>query len=225
VQAFSSTEFTPNMITALPYGYGASQVAAEHPNAQYETFHRCLVAEMARPKSMPVNKAMADSSDASYASGRLDHLGYYAHLDSDRAECDAQVLEPLFEVWFEEAVLEFGWTVPENYTCYFDWPQHAVIDALTEAQANQYKIQTGELSLGSLYAANGEDFNASIERMAREYGVEVAELRKTLFINAFNAKNQQASYMTAVANASKAAQPPEKQQQEEGEDASAVTAA
>ena len=97
-EPFSTLEIQKRMMTALPNAYEPFQMRAEHPNATFESFHRSLINEQARPKSMPFNKAACDSSDYNYASGRLDHSTYYGALDVDRGECDDLVLDPLFDV-------------------------------------------------------------------------------------------------------------------------------
>ena len=187
VAAMSTLEFQKRMLTALPMGWDARQMEGKHPNATFEAFHKQLVNEMARPKSMPYNKAACDSSQYNYASGRLDHQTYYGALDVDRADADDLVLEPIFESWIEEAILEFGWlggdprqVDPMNLNHAWDWPKHRVADIRAEASANDITLKNGSRSLSRQYSDCGEDFQDEIEKMAADFGIDVDTMRQRL---------------------------------------------
>ena len=55
---------------------------------------RSLIAEQARPLGMPYLKAAGDASGHNFSSAKLDSLGYYAVVDSDREDCTELVLDP-----------------------------------------------------------------------------------------------------------------------------------
>ena len=187
VAAMSSLDIQNRMMTALPMGWDPFQMKSEHPNATYESFHKAQINEQARPKSMPYNKAACDSSSYNFASGRLDHQTYYGALDVDRADGSELVLTPLFLIWFEEAVRVFGWLGgnpaalgPAAVAHSWDWPKHFAADIKSEATANEIKLKTGQTTLSRLYSEAGIDFEDVIILMARDYGVEVDEMRKIL---------------------------------------------
>jgi hypothetical protein len=211
---FTQQEITKRMMTALPVGYDPFQMKAEQPTTQYEMFADALINEQGRPKSMPLNKIKCNSASYNYASGRLDHQTYYGSLDVEREDCNDEVLDPLFGVWFDMAVVRFGWLGgnPDAISAgarahLWDWPQHAVADIQTEASANQTKLATGEISLDELYTKGGRDFEDALPKMAQTYGVEPEEMREILRTAIFNANNQQASMEQAEAQANKAAEP------------------
>lgn len=194
----STIEFQKRMMTALPMGYSATQMRSEHPNATYETFHKSLVNEQARPKSMPYNKAACDSSSYNYASGRLDHQTYYGSLDVEREDCNDLVLDKLFSLYWEEAVYANGWFAlgadendPPEHT--WDWPKHAVADVTSEANAADIRLKNGSLSLSTHYSEQSLDFEEEVTRMAKDYGVSVQRMREILLFANLNAQNQQAS--------------------------------
>lgn len=197
----STVEFQKRMMTALPMGYDATQMKAEHPNATYEAFNKAQIAEQGRPKSMPYNKAACDSSGYNYASGRLDHQTYYAMLDFEREDCADLVLDHIFGVWFEEFVLVHGLALDphEEPDHEWDWPKHPTADSVSEAQADDINLKNGSMPLSQLYASNGYDFETQVEAMANDYGVEVKEMRRILLHAVFNAQNQQASIQQANA--------------------------
>lgn len=202
VSPMSTLDIQKRMMTALPMGWDAHQMAAEHPNATYDGFHKTLINEQARPKSMPYNKAACDSSSYNYASGRLDHQTYYGSLDVDREDGDDLVLDRLFDVWFEEAVRAYGWLggnpaaiSPAASAHLWDWPKHRVADVESEANANDKRLKHGGLSLSQLYSEQGEDFEDELAKMAADYGKTVDEMRevllKTMFPSAGQAEQSQ----------------------------------
>lgn len=187
VTPMSTLDIEKRMLTTLPEGYSPSQMKAEHPTGNYESFHKSLVNEQARPKSMPYNKAACDSSSYNYASGRLDHQTYYAALDVDRADCDEQVLDVIFRAWLFEAVIVYGWfggnplAISEAGLAHtWDWPKHRVADVQAEADSNKTKLQSGQISLPQLYSDNGYDLEDQIPVMAQTFGVDEAEIRRRL---------------------------------------------
>lgn len=187
VAPMSTMDIEKRMMTALPRGYKPEQMKAEHPTGNYESFHKSLVNEQARPKSMPYNKAACDSSSYNYASGRLDHQTYNASLAVDRADCNEQVLDKLFTAFLREAVMVFGWfggnpnAIAETGLSHtWDWPKPQVADVQTEADANETKLQSGQVGLHRLYAESGLDLEDEIPAMAQTFGVDEAEIRKRL---------------------------------------------
>lgn len=211
VTAMSTLDLLTGTMVALPNTVEPIQLDAKQPAATYEMFNRALINEQARCKNMPFNKAACDSSSYNYASGRLDHQTYYGALDVDRADGDDLVLDRLFDVWFDLAVMTFGWLGgnPDAITAgakahAWDWPKHPVADLQTEASANSEKLKTGQTTLSRIYSEAGEDFEDDLEVMARDYGVPVDEMREILRTALFNAMNQQASMETAAAQTKQA---------------------
>lgn len=184
-EPFSTLSIQKRMMTALPNSMKASQLKAEHPSATYEAFHKTLINEQARPKSMPYNKAACDSSSYNYASGRLDHQTYYAALDVEREDCNDLVLDPLFDVWFEAAILTYGWlggnpdaVSPQARAHLWDWPKHRVADVESEANANDKQLKNGTKSLSAIYTEAGEDYEDECEKMAASNGITLEQQKQ-----------------------------------------------
>ncbi len=223
VAPLSTLDIQKRMMTAMPAGWDATQMKAEHPNASYEAFHKAQINEQARAKSMPYNKAACDSSSYNYASGRLDHQTYYGALDVDREDGNDLALDRLFPLWFNEAVRAFSWLGgnPDALSPYaslhsWDWPKHQVADIQAEAAANDKNLRNGSLSLTRLYAENGEDFEDELPVIANDYfgGDQESgmtqdernqEMRKIVRNSIFNNQSQQASMATAEAQSQGAA--------------------
>ncbi len=183
VRPLSTLPIEKAMFTALPAGYDAFQPKAEQPSATYAEFTREQSGEQARPLNMPNNIARADSSGYSFSGGKLDHLTYFVSVDVEQQDIEEDVLDPLFEVWFAEAVLRFGWGVPAdpppNHG--WDWPEKPVIDEVKHANANKTNLSIGVAVLRRLYAEGGLDFEEELPHMAEDYGITVDEMRAALF--------------------------------------------
>lgn len=178
VSPMSTLDIMRGMMTALPNNMEPYQLKAEHPAPSYTDFHKTLINEQARPKSMPFNKAACDSSSYNYASGRLDHQTYYSALDVERADCNDLVLDPLFDVWFNLAVARFRWLGGDPTRISFaakshlwDWPKHRVADVESEAKANDKQLKNGSKSLTSLYSECGEDYEDAVIMQASANGI------------------------------------------------------
>lgn len=189
--AFSTIDFQKRMMTALPMGWDAGQMRAEHPNAQYESFLRTQINEQARPKSIPYNLAACDSSSYNYASGRLDHQTYFSGLDVEREDGNDLVLDKLFAVWWPMAVKDYGWvadpeTPPDHI---WDWPKHPVADISSEAGANDKRLRNGTTTLSGIYSEAGQDFEDKLAEMAADFGVTPDAMRSILLQTIFTPKS------------------------------------
>src|SRR5690606_27924119 len=92
------------------------------------------------------------------------------------------VLEKLFAVWFEEAVLAYGWSVrsfPLPLHAW-DWPKRQALDIKAEADATDKRLRNGTLALSRYYAEQGEDYEDELDIMAADYGVTPDEMRTIL---------------------------------------------
>lgn len=189
IDPFDSIDIEKRMMVALPEGYDAFQPKAEQPTSTHAEFSKSLLQEQARPHSMPYNKAACDSSSYNYASGRLDHQTYYAHLDVERCDCDLSVLDVLFSVWFEFAVVANGWLGGNPLAIgsrasrhMWDWPKHQVADIKAEAEANDKRLKNGTASLVETYAKAGEDYEDELIKQATANGTTVEIQRQVNFL-------------------------------------------
>jgi len=174
VDPFSSIQFTKRMLMVAPMGWDAKQMKGEHPNAQYNDFHRSLISEQARPISMPFNAAACDSSTYSFASGKLDTLCYRAELDVERCDCNETTLDRIFAAWFAEwTIVADRRDIPPAHQ--WDWPLHPVIDAVAESNATDTKLKNGSTSLRQVYSDAGKDFEDELSVMAEDFFGEATQ--------------------------------------------------
>ena len=185
---FSTMPLEKRMMTALPAGYDASQMRSEFPTTTYWEYHKSLINEQGRPASMPLNKAMCNSADYNFASGRLDALPYCGNLDVQREDCNDLVLNKVFSIWFDLSITAFSWLGGDPLAVSsaarahdWDWPKHRIADVESEANANKTRLATGQIGLERLYSEMGLDLEDEIPQMAKTYGVTDQELRLRLF--------------------------------------------
>lgn len=185
VTAMSTLELLTGTMIALPNTVEPVQLDAKQPAAQYEMFHKTLLNEQSRPKCMPYIKAACDASGANYATGRLDHQGYYGCLDIDRRDADRAVLDVAFNAWFDSAVRQFGWLggdpealSPAARAHLWDWPKHKVIDQQAEADARDKNLKNGSLALHQIYSDEGLDYEDELIKQSQANGLTVDEQRK-----------------------------------------------
>mgnify|MGYP000477655023 CR=1 FL=1 len=199
VTPLSTVEIPKGTMTALPMGWEAMQLKPEQPGATYQEFLRSQINETARPKSIPYNLAACDSSSYNYASGRLDHQTYFIALDVEREDANDLVLDPLFDLWWQEAVLVFGWNgdAGEPPPHQWAWPKHPVADVQAENSAKDTRLRNGTAFLSQIYAEEGRDFEDELPKMAQDYGVTPDEMRQILLNALFNSQNQQSAMLTA----------------------------
>jgi capsid protein len=180
---FSTLPVQKGMMVALPGGGDAFQPRPEQPSSTYESFNRAQLCEEARPLNMPYNLAACDSSGYSFSGGRLDHLTYFVGVDVDQADIEDQMLDPLFDLWWPEAVLAYDWSLdPERVPQHaWDWPARPDIDESKSASARETDLRTGSRSPSRVYSDKGEDFEDELILMAQDYGKTVEEMREALF--------------------------------------------
>jgi len=182
IRPLTELEIDHNMAVAAPMGWHGNQLKAEHPSTTYEGFNKQTVNEQSRPISMPRNVAMCDSSDYNFSSGQLDHHTYFAACDNERLDGDELIVEPTFEAWWAEAKDVYGWAFDSAYVPphSFGWPAYPKIDPEKTAKGRKVSLSTGEISLRRVHAEDGHDFEEELVVMAKDYGVEVDEMRVIL---------------------------------------------
>lgn len=180
VTPLTTLDYENGMMTALPRGYKVSQIDGKHPNALYSEFLRAQLSETGRPKCMPFNLVACDSSTYSFASGKLDHLSYFGGIDVEREDCNDQVLDPLFALWWAEAVLVYGFnadpSTPPPHG--WNWPKHPVADIGGEANARDTNLKNGSTGLEKVYADAGMDYEDEVQKQAESYGIPVEDMRQ-----------------------------------------------
>lgn len=167
VAPYTTVDSEKRQIMTLPMGWEATQMKAEHPIATYEGFTRANHAELGCPVAQPVNVTGGDSSNYSFASGKLDTLFYREAIDVERADCNELILDPLFAAWFREwTTVESRRDIPPLHQ--WDWPRHPVIDDVADASATQTNLQTGRKTMRQVCSDDGSDYEDQLAIQAED---------------------------------------------------------
>lgn len=97
------------MFVTMPWGYKMKQLSAEQPTTMYDKFVDALLREIVRPLLCPFNISAGTSKDSNMASGILDSHIYKGGQEAERLHCSESVLEPVFDLWWAEAIREEGY--------------------------------------------------------------------------------------------------------------------
>lgn len=190
VEPMSTFDIQKRMMVTLPDGYEAQMPKAEQPTAQHGEFTKSLVSEQARPRCMPYNKAASDHSGDSFASGRLDHIPYFEGIDNvNRQDCEDLVLNQLFDVWYDFAIVTYGWLGgnpeaigPAARIHGWDWPTHVVADQKSDASAKDTKLKSGQTTLAELSNEGGSDYEDRLVMEAESNGLTTDQQRQYNFL-------------------------------------------
>jgi capsid protein len=187
VLPFDTLEVQNGVIVGLPSGGDVFQAKAEQPPTTHESFLRTQVGEQARPLSMSYSLAACDSSNANFASAKLDQHPYFAAVDVDQADIEDSVLDPLFALWFEQATTVYGWnfdgaSAPSHA---WDWPGVPIVNEVDTATSRKTNISTGVSNVPRIVAEDGYDAEEELEKEAAYYGVTVDDMRAKHFQSDF----------------------------------------
>ena len=182
VRPFSSLPIERRMLVATPAGGKISQLKAEQPPTTYDTFNRQIVSEEARPLSMSYSIAACDSSGNSFSGTQNDHLIFYQGIDAEgRSDCELQVLDKVFSVWFSLAAHVYGWAVPDSPAPRHEWgwPPMPQVDAQMAADADKAELAIG-VPPSVIADRRGADFEDWVRIGAADYGITEDEYRAKL---------------------------------------------
>lgn len=170
----------------LPDGWDMGQFKAEQPITTYSEFKTEVLNEIARCVDMPLNIAACNSNNASFSSGKLDHLTYGNSIAIDRQQIEDVVLDSLLLSWLEEAMLIPG-LIPEGlppiseWEWEWQWDAMKVGDPLKEEAAIDLRLRNGTSSVPHELEEQGYDWEAIIEAQAEFFEVTPAEVKKAIF--------------------------------------------
>jgi len=170
---WSLIELERRMATVLPEGWKLGQMTAQQPTTTYPEFKREIINEMARCVLMPRNIAAGDSSDYNYASGRLDHQGYFKAKRVEQDDGEEWVVDRIQSAWLREALVRdlalLSGRVP--HTWFWDGTEH--VDPLKEAKAQEARLKNNTTTLADEHGRQGNDW----QKKLRQRAIEKAEIK------------------------------------------------
>ena len=164
-------ELEKRMATVLPDGWRLGQIEAQQPTTTYAEFKREILNEIARCLNLPYNIAACNSSGYNYASGRLDHQTYYKSIRVEQAHLAEAVLDRIFAVWIDEAMLTSDLSILRTvrgmpHQWFFDGTEH--VDPAKEANAQATRLASSTTTLAYEYARQGKDWEVELRQRAKE---------------------------------------------------------
>jgi lambda family phage portal protein len=179
VDPMATMEIEKRMFGALPMGWETEQMKPEQPAATHEQFIRVTLNEIARCMNMPLNVAMCNSENLSYAGGRLDHQTYFQAIEVERADVETVVLDPLLEDWLDEELrvgeslavgpevrAEILAEIRAGHEWLWDGFEH--VDPYKEAHAAAVLAEKGLLTEAEYCGRMGYDWEERQEQLKRE---------------------------------------------------------
>ena len=161
------------MYTWLPYGWDAVSFPTSQPVTTYAEFKREVLTEIARCLNIPYNIAAGDSSRHNYASGRLDHQGYFKSIRVDQAFIGERCLDRILWAWLQEFVFVtpglvgviLSGRLPQHL---WMWDGREHVDPLKEEKAKTERVKNGRATLAQEGARDGVDWEENLDQLVRE---------------------------------------------------------
>jgi lambda family phage portal protein len=175
VDVATEIPLAPGSLLTLSHGWKAQGFKAEQPVSTYGEFKGEILAEAGRGPGAPRSLTTADSSAFNFSSARLDHLPYQRGVWIERRR-DRRQLDKLFAAWWAEYTLipeAAGGApagLPDFATITWDWHWDGFswMDPAKDAQAVQSRLDMNLTTLAEECAAEGKDWEESLEQRARE---------------------------------------------------------
>lgn len=174
----------PGAVYQLKEGEEPKAVAPTHPNAQFEAFTNCAASYIGAALKTP-RDVLTKSYNGSYSASRAAMIDYWRVVEMERSWLNADLNDPVFEEWFNEAVARGRVSAPGLYSdplIYRAWMRHEWvgtsmphIDPVKEVQAMQLQVQNHFLThKQATTKLNGGDW----DRNAAEAENEAEQMRR-----------------------------------------------
>jgi lambda family phage portal protein len=159
--------------TFIPLYPGDKMVpfSPDRPAPQFAAFSEFVLRQIGLSMGLPYEQVMKDYSKTNYSSARAALLESWRYFTTRRSWLNTYWAQPVYELWFEEAVNAGLIEAPDYYdkrTLYTraKWigPGRGWIDPVKEAQAAQVRIATGISTLEIECAEQGLDYNDVIDQ-------------------------------------------------------------
>ena len=172
-------------IPVLPFGDEIKMATADRDVTSFDTFTRSIIRLIASSLGETYEAVSMDFSQTNYSSARAALLLSAAEVDSTQGLVEAQLANPFYVAWLEEAFDRGVVTVPAGAPDFYDaidayaecrWigPKRGYIDPTKEILAAAARIEAGVSTLEIECADQGLDYEDVIAQLAREQKMRVA---------------------------------------------------
>lgn len=168
---------------ALPPGHKLGGVNPSHPVMQHVEYVASLLVHACRPLKVPRNIVLGDSSEYSYASGRLDMQDYDRARMIDRLAIERLVVDRVFDAFLTFAIRRGVLPFPMTGISYIhrEWLWHGRphVEPVKEASAAKTRLETLTDTLSDIWSAKGQKWDVKLHQIARERAL-LKELKLSL---------------------------------------------
>jgi len=147
----------------------------DRPAPQFAAFSEFVLRQIGVSMGLPYEQVMKDYSKTNYSSARAALLESWRYFTTRRSWLNTYWAQPMYELWFEEAVNAGLIDAPDFYEkrsfyTRAKWigPGRGWIDPVKEAEAAQVRLATGISTLEIECAEQGLDFNDVIDQRSIE---------------------------------------------------------
>lgn len=153
---------------------------AHLPGAQYESFQRNLLRELARCLGITVESLTMDHSSASYSSTRMAVASVWPTVLRRRERVIAPLAQGIYEAFLDEAIAEGRVPLKGGYRAFeanrdrvidAEWrgPVRPSADPVKDAQAQKIRLETGTMTLQQAWAEQGGDWEEALDQIGAEH--------------------------------------------------------
>jgi len=173
VEPMDSIPLERNMMLTVPAGWKMGQLDSKQPAANHSEFVKVILSEIARCVVSTYGTVAGDHSGYNYASGRLDNQVYQKSILVDRSFWESEILNRIFELWFQEYLLTRPFR--NDVTITLDSPRHTWfwdgfphVDPGKEATAQEKRLANHTTTLAAECAKEGRDYLSVLRQRANE---------------------------------------------------------
>lgn len=177
-EGFATMDSIPlekGLATTMPKGWDVKQMKPEQPTTGYGDFKYQIISEVGRCVNMPYIIAAGDSSKSNFASAKLDGRSYERELHIEQSRMERPYDQGL-GLFLEELSGKPGYERAEELfgLHHWMWEGQPEVDP-KDADANQTKLESGELTYSELCSKQGRDYKAKLKQRGREKRMMMAE--------------------------------------------------
>lgn len=162
-------------VIPLPAGAKLSSFDPNRPNNAFDSFVHAVIQHMAAGLNLPYELLAKDFSRTNYSSARAALLEAWRYFNGRRRWLSDYWLNPIYELWLEEAVNAGRVEAPDFYQnrqaytrARWIFAGRGWVDPVKEAQAAKIRMESGLSTLESECAEQGLDWEDVLNQLARE---------------------------------------------------------
>jgi len=169
------TKMEGGMNLVAPLGTKVTGFNPNRPNSAFDGFMESVMRHLAAGLNIPYELLFKDFSKTNYSSARAALLEAWRYFQSRRRWLKEHWLDPIYQIWLEEAINLERVDAPKYYEnqfaysrCRWVFSGRGWVDPQKEMNAVVLRIQNGLSSLEEECAEQGKDWEDVLDQRARE---------------------------------------------------------